>query len=47
MRFFYKIGNVFLEGNSFSDLFQYCLGRILAYIIVIVLVLLGLCWLGS
>lgn len=35
MRFFYKIGNVFLEGNSLSEFFQYCLGQILAYIIVI------------
>ena len=47
MRFLYKIGNIFLEGNSFSVLFQYYLGRILAYNIVIGLALLGLYWLGS
>lgn len=47
MRFFYKIGNVFLEGNSLSDLFKYCLGQIVAYLIVIGLIVFGLYWLAS
>ncbi len=47
MRFFYRIGNFFFEVNSLSEFFQYCLGQIVAYIIVIGLIVFGLYWLAS
>jgi hypothetical protein len=47
MRFFYRIGPFIVEVNSLSEFFQYCLGQIFAYIIVIGLIVLCIYWLVS